>query len=81
MHISSFYKTIESFTDIWPDQRYNELQHKFNAEQIRLKLNKKTLWPALRHKAKENQGGRKFYLDMTTLSDLESFQLIWAKQI
>ena len=81
MHISSFYKTIVSFTDIWPDQRYNELQHKFNAEQIRLKLNKKTLVPALRHKAKENQGGRKFYLDMTTLSDLESFQLIWAKQI
>ena len=80
MHISSFYKTIVSFTDIWPDQRYNELQHKFNADQIRLKLNKKTLWP-LRHKAKENQGGRKFYLDMTTLSDLESFQLIWAKQI
>ena len=81
MHISSFYKTIVSFTDIWPDQRYNELQHKFNAEPIRLKLNKKTLWPALRNKAKENQGGRKFYLDMTTLSDLESFQLIWAKQI
>ena len=80
MHISSFYKTNVSFTYIWPDQWYNEIQHNFNAEQIRLKLNKKTLW-SLRHKAKENQGGRKFYLDMTTLSDLESFQLIWAKQI
>ena len=78
MHISSFYKTIVSFTDIWPDQRYNELQHNFNAGRIRLKFNKKTL---LSHNAKENQGGRKFYLDMTTLSDLESFQLIWAKQI
>ena len=78
MHISSFYRTNVSFTDIWPAQRYNELQHNFNAEQIRLKFNKKTL---LSHNAKENQGGRKFYLDMTTLSDLESFQLIWAKQI
>ena len=43
MHFSSFYKTNVSFTDIWPAQRNNELQHNFNAEQIRLKLNKKTL--------------------------------------
>ena len=34
MHISSFFKTNVSFTDIWADQRYNELQHKFNADQI-----------------------------------------------
>ena len=69
-----------SFTDIWADQRYNELQHKFNSDQIQTQQ-KDSLAIALRHKAKENQGGRKFYLDMTTLSDLESFQLIWAKQI
>ena len=37
MHISSFYRTNVSFNDIWPAQRYNELQH--NSMQIKFASN------------------------------------------